>query len=273
MTEQRIATELPVHRFTAEDGTELAWREVGSGPTVVVLHALFGSGAGLAGQAWVRAIVDQGHRVVLPDLRGHGESGGPHDPGRYPPDVLAADGLALLAHLGLTDYALAGYSLGGKLVLRLLARGARPARAVVVAQGLDALDAESDRTDGHRRVLTAVARGDTFPAGSPEEGMARWVAQGGVDPLAVRYVLDTMVATPPAALREVPTPVLIAVGEGDSRSGSAAELAGLLPNGRLALVPGDHGTVLAAPEFSAAVLDFLGGHANAGFPGNAAGPG
>ena len=98
----------------------------------------------------------------------------------------------------------------------------------------------------------------------------RWVAQGGVDPLAVRYVLDTMVATPPAAMRAVPTPVLIAVGAGDIRSGSAAELAGLLPNGRLALVPGDHGTVLAAPEFSAVLLDFLGGHPDVGFPGTAA---
>jgi hypothetical protein len=44
----------------------------------------------------------------------------------------------------------------------------------------------------------------------------------------------------------------------------------LPPNGRLALVAGDHGTVLAAPEFSAALLDFLGGHPDVGFSGTAA---
>jgi hypothetical protein len=33
--------------------------------------------------------------------------------------------------VGLDDYDLGGYSMGGKLVLRLLARGAHPAHAVV----------------------------------------------------------------------------------------------------------------------------------------------
>ncbi|HEY2077093.1 MAG TPA: hypothetical protein VGH53_12230 [Streptosporangiaceae bacterium] len=47
--------------------------------------------------------------------------------------------------------------MGGKLVLRSLARGARPAHAVVAGQGLDALDAQSNRTDGHRRTLACLA--------------------------------------------------------------------------------------------------------------------
>ena len=44
----------------------------------------------------------------------------PHDPLSYPPDVLADDGLALIDWLGLDDYDLGGYSLGGRIVLRML---------------------------------------------------------------------------------------------------------------------------------------------------------
>jgi pimeloyl-ACP methyl ester carboxylesterase len=250
-------TDLLSHRFRARDGVELAWRSAGSGRPLVFLHGLMGSAASTADLGVIAALAGAGFQVILPDLRGHGDSGRPHDPACYPPDVLADDVLALIAHLGLADYDLAGYSMGGKLVLRLLARGARPARAVVAGQGLDALGAESDRTAGHRRVLAAVADGTALPAGSPEAGMADWIRQSGVDPRAVSLVLGAFVATPADALRPVPTPVLVVVGDQDSRGATAGALAALLPHGRLVLVPGDHLTVLAAPELAAAVLEFL----------------
>jgi pimeloyl-ACP methyl ester carboxylesterase len=250
-------TDLPVHLFSGRGGVELAWREVGSGRPLVLLHGLMGSGALLAGQGLVPHLAEHGYRVILPDLRGHGDSGRPHDPACYPADVLADDMLALIAHLELDDYDLGGYSMGGKLVLRLLARGARPARAVVGGQGLDALDAESDRTNGHRRVLAAVADGVALPAGSPEEATAEWIRQSGVDPRAVGLVLGTFVATPADAVRQVAVPTLIVVGDRDSRGTSAPSLADLLPHGQLVVVPGDHITALAAPEFTAAVLQFL----------------
>jgi len=250
-------TDLSVHRLRCRDGVELAWREVGSGRPFVLLHGLMGSGARLAGQSLVPALAEHGYQVVLPDLRGHGDSGRPHDPACYPPDILADDMLALIGHLGLDDYDLGGYSMGGKLVLRMLARGARPARAVVGGQGLDALDAQSDRTDGHRRILAAVADGAALPAGSPEEATADWIRRAGADARAVGLVLDTFVATPADVLRSVSVPTLVVVGDRDSRGASADSLAALLSDGRLVLVPGDHVTALGAPEFTTAVLDFL----------------
>lgn len=251
-------SDLAVRRFRGRDGVELAWRETGDGPPVVLLHGLLGTGALMADSGLALAIAARGHRVILPDLRGHGDSGRPHDPACYPPDILADDQLALIDHLGLGGYSLAGYSLGGKLVLRLLARGARPDRAVVAGQGLDALDAESDRTDGHRRMLAAVANGDAFSPGSPEESFAAWITQSGADPVAVGRVLGASVATPREALRSVAAPTLVVVGDGDTRGASAGELAGLLPNGRLVVVPGDHLTALLATEFTDAVVNFLG---------------
>src|SRR3546814_18237986 len=75
----------------------------------------------------------------MPDLRGHGDSDKPHNPACYKPDVLADDAFDLIGHLGLTDYDLAGYSLGGRTSVRMLAKGAKPRRAVLSGMGLDGL--------------------------------------------------------------------------------------------------------------------------------------
>jgi hypothetical protein len=128
----------------------------------------------------------------------------------------------------------------------------------VAGQGLDAVEAESDRTDGHRRILAGVVDGAVLPAGSPEEAMADWIRQNGVDARAAGLVLDTFVATPAGLLRWVSVPTLVLVGDRDSRGASADSLAALLPHGQLVLVPGDHVTTPGAPQFTAAVLQFLG---------------
>ena len=36
-------------------------------------------------------IASEGFRVIMPDLRAHGESGKPHDPAKYPADILVRD--------------------------------------------------------------------------------------------------------------------------------------------------------------------------------------
>ena len=248
---------LQVGHFPGRDGTELAWHEVGGGRPLVLLHGLLGSGSELIRNGPALALAELGYRVILPDLRGHGDSGRPHDPASYPPDVLADDGLALIDHLRLDDYDLAGYSMGGRLVLRLLARGARPARAVVGGQGLDALDPETSRTGGYRSILTAITEGREHEPDSPEAALAGWIIQTGIDPVAVLHVLDTFKATPQGTLRQVPTPTLILVGDQDSRGSTAGALAALFPNGQLAQVPGDHLTALGGPEFVTTLATFL----------------
>src|SRR3712207_2704348 len=97
--------ETTTRRFTASDGAGLAWHELGEGRAVLLLHGLFSN----AETNWIRfghaaEIAARGFRVVMPDLRAHGRSAAPHDEDSYPPDVLARDGLDLIAHLGLADF-------------------------------------------------------------------------------------------------------------------------------------------------------------------------
>jgi pimeloyl-ACP methyl ester carboxylesterase len=219
-------TQPSVRYFPGRDGLKLACREIGDGRPLIMVHGFMSTGLLMLQHGPVAALADHGYRVILPDLRGHGDSARPHDPASYPPDVLADDGLALIDWLGLGpgDYDLGGYSLGGRVVLRLLARGARPAHAIIGGQGLDAIEPASDRTGGYRRLLAAMVNGDAVAPGTPDAFMAQWIAELGADPLALSLVLDTFAATSPAELEQVPTPTLIVVGDQDPRGDSAAKL-------------------------------------------------
>lgn len=115
-----------IHRCTAPDGVELAYRQFGEGRPLVLVHGFSSDSQQWIDHGLAAAFAAPGHRVIMPDLRGHGASGRPHEASAYPPDVLADDGLAVVSALGLPNngYDLFGYSMGGRVVLRMLVRGA-----------------------------------------------------------------------------------------------------------------------------------------------------
>lgn len=242
-------------RFSGRDGQPLVYRTVGDGRPIVLLHGFTGSGLQFLQSGPVPVLARHGFRVIVPDLRGHGDSARPHDRAAYPPDVLADDGLALVDFLGLSDYDLGGYSLGGRVVLRMLARGARPARAIVGGQGLDALGGPTGRTGGYRRTLGAIASGHALEPGSPAAMQADWLAQTGGDAVALLHVLDTFAPTSQQDLARITVPVLVVAGDQDERE--AGKLAAVLPDARFAQVPGDHVSAIASRQFSAEILAFL----------------
>ncbi|MFD8492656.1 alpha/beta fold hydrolase [Amycolatopsis sp. NPDC059657] len=243
-----------MHRFPSRDGLDLSHRELGDADRPLLLFHGFTAD----GTQWTHAaeIAAHGYRVILPDLRGHGASASPHDPASYPPDVLADDGIALINWLGLEDYDLGGYSLGAQTVLRMLVRGARPARAIVAGYGLAA--AGNPGGGRLRRVLTGMIGGEVFEPGSPEAQQAHWIRRLGGDPQALLHILGTQVATQPSALAGIATPTLVAVGDQDQGHATAGALATTLPNARFTQVPGDHFSALTSPELAASIISFLG---------------
>jgi pimeloyl-ACP methyl ester carboxylesterase len=245
------------YRFVGRDGVELACSETESGRPLILLHGFMGAGSHWLEQTKVDALAEQGYRVVLPDLRGHGESAKPHDPAAYPPDVLADDGLALVEHLGLGDgdYDLGGYSLGARIVVRMLARGAKPSRAIVAGQGLGKVSGPQGAGTTHR-VLTALVDGVEIAPDSTDARMAYWISKLGADPRALLYLMDSLVPTPEDALRRITIPTLVAIGDQDERA-DADELAALLPDARFIRVPGGHESAFTAPELVTAIAAFL----------------
>jgi pimeloyl-ACP methyl ester carboxylesterase len=244
-----------LHHFAAPDGVELAWAELGTGRPLVLIHGLFSS----AEINWVkyghaRLLADHGFRVIMPDLRAHGRSARPHDPQAYRPDILADDGFALVDHLGLTDYDLGGYSLGGRTVIRMLARGAAPRRAIVAGMGLEGL-LDTDRRAVHfRHVLDGLGRHER---GSPEFMAEAFLKSVGGDPVALRLLLDSFVNTPADVLAGLDLPVLALCGRDDHDNGSAERLAQALPQGTYREMPGNHMNTVTRPELGRAIADFL----------------
>jgi pimeloyl-ACP methyl ester carboxylesterase len=243
------------HLFTAADGTDLAWHELGEGRPVVLLHGFFSD----AFTNWLRyghaaAIAAKGFRVIMPDLRAHGDSARPHDPASYPPDILASDGLALIARLGLTDYDLGGYSLGARTSVRMVVRSATPGKLIIGGMGLTGLHSTGPRSDHFRNILTGL--------GSHERGSPEWLAEAFLkttrgDPKALLPLLDSFVDTPEAEIAKIAIPTLVVSGEEDGDNGSPQALAGLLPNGEYAPVPGGHMSAVIKPELGQAMADFL----------------
>ncbi len=241
--------------FDSFDGARIAWRELGEGRPVVLIHGYFSD----ARTNWMRyghaaAVAAKGFRVIMPDLRGHGDSAKPHDAGSYPPDALMRDGLALVEHLNLTDYDLGGYSLGARTTVRMLANGATPTRVVLSGMGLAGIVATAGRGGYFRNVLTNL--------GSFERGSREWLTEAFLkttkgDPQALLRVLDTFVDTPSGVLEQITQPVLVVAGVDDDDNGSAQELAAALPDGSYAEVPGNHMSAVTKPELGEAVASFL----------------
>jgi pimeloyl-ACP methyl ester carboxylesterase len=243
------------YTFTARDGIELAWRELGAGRPLVLIHGYFSN----AQINWLRygharLLADAGFRVIMPDLRGHGQSGKPHDPACYPPDRLADDGFDLVAHLGLADYDLAGYSLGGRTAVRMLVRGAAPGRVVLCGMGLDGILDTHGRGGYFRNVLTNLGG---FERGTPEWMTEAFLKTTGGDPQALLLVLDTFVDTSEAELAAIAAPALVVTGEEDDDNGSGEALAEAIPGARFQSIPGNHMSAVMKPELGQAIAAFL----------------
>ena len=106
---------------SAINGLELAYTDQGKGLPVVLIH-----GFPLNRSMWqpqVKTLTAEGFRVIAPDLRGFGESEAPAQ--GYSMDAFADDVVALMNHLGIGRAVLGGMSMGGYVLLNLLARHPR----------------------------------------------------------------------------------------------------------------------------------------------------
>jgi pimeloyl-ACP methyl ester carboxylesterase len=241
--------------LAAPDGVELAWHELGEGRPVMLLHGLFSD----AQTNWLRyghaaEIAARGLRLIMPDLRGHGTSGKPHDPAAYPPDILAQDMLALIRHLGLEDYDLGGYSLGARTSVRMVVKGARPGRLIVSGMGLSGLLDTGGRAEHFKHILRGLG---THERGSPEWFAEAFLKTTGGDPKTLLPLLDSFVDTTEDELRAIPMSTLVLQGADDHDNGEAEEVAAIIPKASFVEVPGNHMSAVTKPELGRAIADFL----------------
>ena len=250
------------------DGVRLAYDDRGAGLPVVLLH-----GFPFSRRMWApQAVLAERYRLITPDLRGFGDSEGV--PGSL--DQLADDVQALVEHLGLRDWVLGGFSMGGYVVFRYLARHGQRMRGLLL---LDTR-AEPDSPEGRQRRLDAIARIEREgPQGYLDDFVSLVVSLRTLRdrPEVCRTVRALMEARPASlagALRamadrpdstpllaQITVPVLVVVGADDQATpvASARAMAETIPRSRLEVIPdAGHVANLEQPQrFTEAVVRFL----------------
>ena len=241
--------------FESFDGTELALHRMGQGRPVVLLHGLFSN----ANTNWIRfghaqRLADAGFEAIMPDLRAHGHSAKPHDPAAYPPDVLVRDAKALVAHLGLDEFDLAGFSLGARTAVRCVLAGMAPRKLVLAGMGLEGL-AGWDRRSAF--FIDAIDRFDEVRHGDQAYFAVAFMKTQKVDRVAARLLLQAVDDTVESKLADVTMPTLVICGDKDRDNGSPEALVAALPQAELIEIPGTHMSSVTEPELSEGIVRFL----------------
>jgi pimeloyl-ACP methyl ester carboxylesterase len=248
-------TPAQVRFWQASDGVELAYHELGRGRPVILLHGLFSD----ANMNWIKfghaaRIAAAGFQVIMPDLRAHGLSGRPHDPDCYPVGILARDLRELVAHLGLSDFDLGGFSLGSRTTVEGVGEGLRPRRAILGGAGLEGLRHWERRK---HFFLDAIELFDRVPRGDPHWISIQFMKSQKIDRISAALLLQSFADTFMEWLQALTMETLVVCGSEDHDNGSGAELATTLPNAIFREVPGTHMSSVTKPEFGETIAQFL----------------
>jgi non-heme chloroperoxidase len=222
--------------ITVKDGTEIYYKDWGSGQPIVFSH-----GWPLSGDDWdaqMMFFLNHGYRVIAHDRRGHGRSSQPGD--GHDMDHYADDLAALTAHLSLRNAIHVGHSTGGGEVTRYIARHgeSRVAKAVLISavpplmvktpanpgglpkgvfDGFQALVA-ANRAQFYLDVPTGPFYGYNRPGAKASEGVIRhWWRQGMMGGIKAHY--DGIVAFSQTDftedLKKFTVPTLVMHGDDD----------------------------------------------------------
>lgn len=244
---------------------ELYYEVHGAGPALVLAHGLGGGHA-----SWWQQVPTfrRGYTCVVFSHRGFMPSRGGAGRG---PRAFVDDLEALLDHLGIAEARLVGQSMGGWTCLGFALRHPQRVRALVLActtgpvttPGIDAalLAARPGEDAVARRAHPAAGEGMAREQPELHELYRAIDVLGGADKPAVRAVLYELRVVGAEALAGLMTPTLCVTGEEDIviPPAAVAELAGLLPRGRLVRVPAAGHSVYfeRAAIFNRVVGEFL----------------
>jgi len=223
----------------------------GAGPALLYLH---GAAEWVGYSSELVHRLDQAHRVIQPERRGHGRTADP--PGVLSYDEMTGDTTALIEQLGLDRPPIVGFSDGAIIALQI-ARMRPDLAGKVVAIGPNV--SVSGMTDEALRWLESVTP-DTWPeefarrhrALSPD-GPEHW-------PVFAQKVIDMLRVEPEIPLEElaaIRVPVLVMGADHDLiRLEHLVEIHRAIEGSQLCIIPGaGHELTVEAPELVAGMVE------------------
>ena len=245
------------------DGVEIYYEVHGSGPPLLLTHGYSSTSAMWQGQT---EALSKRHRLVLWDMRGHGQSDYPDDPRAYSEALTVADMAALLDEVGATSAIVGGLSLGGYMSLAFYRAHPERVRALLIIDTGPGFKKDDAREAWNKRahetgdrfereglaVLKSLSRERSSVSHRDASGLAR----------AARGMLTQRDARVIELLRNIKVPSLIVVGADDAPFLAASDyMSTKIPGARKVVIPAaGHAVNIDAPQaFVDAVLPFLDG--------------
>jgi len=146
--------------WTSADDLKLHYRDYPGNndgrPPVICMHGLTRNSRDFA--ALAEHLAQAGWRVIVPEMRGRGQSDYASDSATYNPLVYVADVERLLAEQGIERFIAIGTSMGGLMTMLLAAN--RPGR--IVAAALNDIGPQIE-TAGIERIAGYVGQGRSYP--------------------------------------------------------------------------------------------------------------
>jgi pimeloyl-ACP methyl ester carboxylesterase len=251
-------------QYARVNGLEMYYELHGAGRPLVLIH---GGGSTIRTSfGRILPLLARSHQVIAVEVQAHGHTRDIDRAFSFEQD--ADDVAALLAQLGAERADVLGFSNGGTTALQMGIRHPRRVRRLVVASGNYKRDGMPDG------FWESMATADV--AGMPQVYKDSYLEiTGNPDRLMSMFKrssarMQGFTDIPDAAIASITAPVLVVTGDQDVVSPEhAVELFRTLPNGRLCILPGGHGSYLGeimSPEvpdavparFVAIVEEFLG---------------
>ena len=264
-----------LYRFPGQyfdaDGVRIFYREEGSGTPVVLVHG-YGVNADLNWRhpGVVRALRPH-YRVITMDVRGHGRSDKPRDPGQYGRETVL-DVIRLLDHLGIEKAHVVGYSMGGFITIKLaVLYPDRLLSAVPCASGwekaegknletLSSLTESIEQQGSYAPLLIAL---EPVPPPAWKIKLVDFLMGSINDAPAMTAIMKafTDLAVTEEELRNNRVPVLSIVGTRDPLGAGVKGMAEMMPRHEAVHIQGgDHVTTLLSRAYIRNLKEFLARH-------------
>ena len=243
-----------------QGGVSIHYESHGAGPAFLLSH-----GYGATSRMWegqVAAFADR-YRVILWDMRGHGQSGDPRDPALYSQALTVGDMAAVLDACGEERAIIGGLSLGGVMSLAFhLAHPGRVRALLLCDTGPGFRNPEArrqwnERAEARAQALEAKGLADT--QGGAETRLGRHRSAQGLAG-AARGMLAQEDSLLIDSLPNIAVPTLVLVGADDKHFLAAADyMAGKIPGAqKVVIADAGHAANLDQPAaFNRAVEGFL----------------
>jgi len=242
------------------DGVQIYHEVHGAGPAVLLT-----SGYSATAEMWKPnlAALSQRHRLILWDMRGHGQTDGSNDPAAYSEELTVADMAALLDAHGVEQAVIGGLSLGGYMSLAFHLAHPQRVRALMLFDTGPGYKRDEPRAGWNKRAEATAREYET--KGLAALGRSAEVltshhrsAQGLAH--AARGMLAQRDARVINSLESIKVPTLVLAGAKDEPFLAATDyMSNKIPGATKVIIPdAGHAANIDQPEaFNRAVLEFL----------------